>query len=87
MEAIPQLWSLFPDGSNLYVEEVDGSEFKASLIYRVNSRTVRATKRNTVLKKQTNSAGEMAQWLKALTALLEVLSSIPRNHLVAHNHL
>jgi hypothetical protein len=34
-----------------------------------------------------NRAGEMAQWLRALTALPEVLSSIPSNHLVAHNHL
>jgi hypothetical protein len=32
-------------------------------------------------------AGEMAQWLRALTALAEVLSSIPSNHMVAHNHL
>ena len=32
-------------------------------------------------------AGEMAQWLRALTALPEVLSSIPSNHMVAHNHL
>jgi hypothetical protein len=33
-------------------------------------------------------AGEMmAQWLRALTALSEVLSSIPSNHMVAHNHL
>ena len=34
-------------------------------------------------------AGEMAQWLKALpeTALPEVLSSVPSNHMVAHNHL
>jgi hypothetical protein len=31
--------------------------------------------------------GEMAQWLRALTVLPEVLSSIPRNHMVAHNHL
>jgi hypothetical protein len=31
------------------------SEFKASLVYRVSSRTARATQRNTVLKnKQTN---------------------------------
>jgi hypothetical protein len=28
-----------------------------------------------------------AQWLRALTALPEVLSSIPSNHMVAHNHL
>jgi len=32
-------------------------------------------------------AGEMAQWLRAPTALPEVLSSIPSNHMVAHNHL
>jgi hypothetical protein len=29
----------------------------------------------------------MAQWLRALTALSEVLRSILRNHMVAHNHL
>jgi hypothetical protein len=29
----------------------------------------------------------MAQRLRALAALLEVLSSIPSNHMVAHNHL
>jgi hypothetical protein len=32
-------------------------------------------------------AGEMAQRFKTLTALPEVLSSIPSNHMVAHNHL
>jgi hypothetical protein len=32
-------------------------------------------------------AGEMAQWLRALTALPEVMSSNPSNHMVAHNHL
>jgi hypothetical protein len=31
--------------------------------------------------------GEMAQWLRALTALPKVLSSVPSNHMVAHNHL
>jgi hypothetical protein len=30
---------------------------------------------------------EMAQWLRALTVLPKVLSSIPRNHMEAHNHL
>jgi hypothetical protein len=29
----------------------------------------------------------MAQQLKALAALPEVLNSIPSNHVVAHNHL
>jgi hypothetical protein len=33
-----------------------------------------------------NWAGEMAQHLRALTAFLEVLSSNPNNHMVAHNH-
>jgi hypothetical protein len=37
-------------------------------------------------KKQTQ-AGEIAQQLRALTALPKVLSSIPSNHTVAHNHL
>jgi hypothetical protein len=32
-------------------------------------------------------AGEMAQLLRALTALPKVLSSNPSNHMVAHNHL
>jgi hypothetical protein len=32
-------------------------------------------------------AGEMSQWLRVLTAFPEVLSSIPSNHMMAHNHL
>ena len=32
-------------------------------------------------------AGEMAQWLRALAALPEDLSSIPSNRMVAYNHL
>jgi hypothetical protein len=31
-------------------------------------------------------AGEMAQQLRALTALLGVMSSNPSNYMVAHNH-
>jgi hypothetical protein len=31
-------------------------------------------------------AGEMAQQVRALTALPKVLSSNPSNHMVAHNH-
>jgi hypothetical protein len=34
-----------------------------------------------------SEAGEMAQRLQALTALPEVLSSIPSNDMVAHKHL
>jgi hypothetical protein len=32
-------------------------------------------------------AGEMAQPLRALSALSEILSSVLSNHIVAHNHL
>jgi hypothetical protein len=32
-------------------------------------------------------AAETAQRLRALAALPEVLSSVPCNHMVAHNHL
>jgi hypothetical protein len=32
-------------------------------------------------------AGEMAQLLRALTALLEVLSSNPSNHMMTHDYL
>jgi hypothetical protein len=32
-------------------------------------------------------AGEMAQRLRALTALPKVQGSNPSNHMVAHNHL
>jgi hypothetical protein len=34
-----------------------------------------------------SGAGEMAQWLRALTSLPEVLNSIPNNHMEIHNHL
>jgi hypothetical protein len=39
------------------------------------------------MKKEAMRAAEMAQGLEALTALPEVLSPIPNNHMVAHNHL
>jgi hypothetical protein len=32
-------------------------------------------------------AGEMVHWLRAQTALPEVVSSIPSNHMVGYNHL
>jgi hypothetical protein len=37
--------------------------------------------------KASQRAGEMAQRLRALTALPGVLNSNPSNHMVAHNHL
>ena len=39
------------------------------------------------LKVMREEAGEMAQRLRALTALPEILSLNPSNHMVAHNHL
>jgi hypothetical protein len=40
-----------------------------------------------LLKKNYVGAGEVAQWVRVLTALMKVLSSNPSNHMVAHNHL
>jgi hypothetical protein len=39
-----------------------------------------------LIKKVTRWTEEMAQKLRALTALPEVLSSIPSSHMVTHNH-
>ena len=41
----------------------------------------------TKLKTCLSGAGEMAQWLGALTALPEDLGSIPSTHMAAHNCL
>jgi hypothetical protein len=40
-----------------------------------------------LFKIKVEGAGEMAHQVRALTALLKILSSIPSNHMVAHNHL
>jgi hypothetical protein len=40
----------------------------------------------TAIKNKDIGAGEMAQRVRALTALPKVLSSNPSNHMVAHNH-
>jgi hypothetical protein len=62
---------------------------------RWSSRLARTTQRNPVLEKPKKKkkklklafrAGEMAQRLRALTALPKVLSSIPSNHMVAHTY-
>jgi len=39
-----------------------------------------------ILSKLRNQAGEVAQQLRALTALPVVLISIPSNHMMVHNH-
>jgi hypothetical protein len=38
------------------------------------------------LKIFVGGAGEMVQWVKAVTALPKVSSSNPSNYMVAHNH-
>jgi hypothetical protein len=56
----------------------------------VSFRTAKATQRNPVSKKKmfnTEGTGEMAQLFRALTALSEILCSIPSNHMVAQNRL
>jgi hypothetical protein len=40
-----------------------------------------------ILERLDTGAREMVQQLSALTTLPEALSSIPSNHMVAHNHL
>jgi hypothetical protein len=79
--------------------QVGLSEFKASLVYKESSRTARAVntkkpclknqkkKKKKKAKLMPEGAGELAQRLRALAALLEVRSSIPSSHMVAHNHL
>ena len=74
--------------------QTDLCEFEASLDYKGGSRITRdvtqrnpASKPNNYNNKNIIRAGEMAQRLRALTALPEVLSSIPSNHMVTHNHL
>jgi hypothetical protein len=72
------------------------SEFEDSLVYRVSSRAARHRetlswkKRKKEKKKRKKKVklgdGEMAPRVRAVTALLKVLSSNPSNHMVAHNH-
>jgi hypothetical protein len=62
------------------------SEFKASLVYRVSSRTARAIQRNSVSKnqqQQKTGTEEKAGWLKGLV-LAEDVGSSPSTHKMAH---
>jgi hypothetical protein len=55
-------------------------------LYHSNDSKVRSI--NVIFSgKKENWAGEMTQWLRTLIVLPEVVSSIPSNHMVAHNHL
>ena len=63
---------------------------EASLFYKVSSRTARAIQRNPFSKKKKKrleGAGEIAQWLRVLTAFPEDLGSNPSTHMAAHNCL
>ena len=62
------------------------SEFQDSQSYTEKLGLEKRKSSSNNFKKQARRAGEMAQRLRALTALLKVLSSNPNNHLVAHNH-
>jgi hypothetical protein len=66
-------------------------KLKVKLTLLEQSRTFKSHflthKKKSLPKILLKGAGEMAQWLRTLTALPEVLSSIPSNHMVAHNHL
>jgi hypothetical protein len=42
--------------------------------------------RNTATSRIHAGAGEMAQWVRALTDLPKILSSNPNNHMVVYNH-
>jgi hypothetical protein len=70
------------------------SEFEASLVYKVSSRTVRATQRNPVSKnKQTNKnkkqnktqAGDIVLWVKVLSTKLSELHWLSGSPTVGEN--
>jgi hypothetical protein len=52
IEVEPPRWAVVPCAFSLSTVEADLCEFEASLVYRVSFRTVMATQRNPVLKKQ-----------------------------------
>jgi hypothetical protein len=58
----------------------------ARLRYCGEEQTCPFSPRADILLRKINRAREMAQQLRALTAFLEVMSSNPSNHMVAHNH-
>jgi hypothetical protein len=68
------------------------SEFQDIQGYTENSclekpnKKQKTKKQNQASKNNTNRAGEMAQRVRAPTALPKVLSSNPSNYMVAHNH-
>jgi len=65
----------------------ESQEFKETECSSINGAFLLLPTLNCSLKKLYFGAGDMAQWLRALTALPKRLSSIPSNHMVAHSHL
>jgi hypothetical protein len=49
--------------------------------------TIKVSNQKTKNNPKPEKAREMTQQLRIMTALPKVLSSIPSNHMVAHNHL
>jgi hypothetical protein len=84
----------FRHGDSCFKSQLSGgrgrriSEFKASLVYRVSSRTARATQRNPVYSesprtiKQTGRGDKMARWTKVTAATPDCLSWIHRTSMV-----
>jgi hypothetical protein len=62
---------------------VYGIKYNSDIFSKFNC----ALKVKSINFKSDSWTGEMAQWIRVLTALPEVLSLIPSNHMVAHNHL
>jgi hypothetical protein len=69
-------------GSCSYKLRVEGLYPEPQRGHRGNNLKIMTLKK----KKMTRGAGEISQRLRALTALLKVLSSNPSNHMVVHNH-
>ena len=62
--------------------EAGRSEFEASLVYRVSSKTAKATQRNPASENLKEmqikiGAGDTVQWLKALAVFIQDRGSVP----------
>ena len=73
--------------SRLVVTATHEAEPKGSEIHCQPGKLSKALTQNKKYKWGVGGTGEMAQWLRALTALPEILSSNSSNLMVAHSHL
>jgi hypothetical protein len=71
---------------NLSTQKAEAGKFLNLMPAWSTKQVLEQQKLHTVLK-TLSWAGEMAQLLRALTALLKVLISNPSNHMLADNHL